>query len=210
MTEQMGFGFEQMAEEQRTAHLPSTMEEAIPFYRKLIERHHEAMMAGDVGKSMAIREEARDLAVKLNGGTNLGICGGPDAPACVLERETAAPKGVVPLWGQLGDFVVDVRGIPIRIEQDGIYGIGAGTGTLLGFETRAVDNKRPFISNTGYRSFIGIHGDLPPGMTPDMVAAKVIEAHIDRELKGKLQKIERSYVEREMERRNTRQKENER
>ena len=38
-------------------------------------------------------------------------------------------------------------------------------------------------------------------MTPDAVAAEVIKAHIDKELKGKLQKIERNYVEREMERR---------
>jgi hypothetical protein len=107
----------------------------------------------------------------------------------------------VPLWGQLGDFVIDVRGLPVRIEQDGILGIGAGTGTLLGFETHAVDYNRPFISNTGYRSFIGVHGNMPAGMTPDSVAAEVIKAHIDKELKGKLQKIERSYVEREVARR---------
>jgi len=30
-------------------------------------------------------------------------------------------------------------------------------------------------------------------MTPDAVAAEVIKAHIDKELKGKLQKIERNY-----------------
>lgn len=199
--QQMGFGFDQMLEEQRTAHIPSSMEEAIPFYRNLIERHHEAMMDGDVQKTMAIRGEAQDLAIKLNGGTLLGISGGPDAPASVLERETAAPKGTIPLWGQLGDFEINVRGIPVRIEQDGIYGIGAGTGALLGFETHAVDYNRPFISNTGYRSFIGVHGNMPRGVTPDAVAAEVIKAHIDQQLKGKLQKIERSYVERELERR---------
>lgn len=209
-SEQLGFGFDEMAEEQRTAHLPSTMEEAIPYYRKLIERHHEAMMAGDVEKTMAIRDEAQDLAVKLNGGKLLGICGGPDAPARVLERETAAPPGTIPLWGQEGSFTIDVRSIPVRIEQDGIFGIGASTGTLLGFETHAVDYNRPFISNTGYRSFIGLHGNLPAGMTPDTVAAEVIKTHIDKELKGKLQKIERSYVERETARRaenNNQQKE---
>jgi hypothetical protein len=53
------------------------MDEGIPYYRKLIERHHEAMLAADVEKTMAIRGEAQDLAVKLNGGKLLGICGGP-------------------------------------------------------------------------------------------------------------------------------------
>ena len=38
----------------------------------------------------------------------------------------------------------------------------ADTGTLLGFETHAVDYNRPLIRNTGYRSLIGVHGNLPP------------------------------------------------
>ena len=199
--QQLGFGFDEMAEEQRTAHIPSTMDEAIPFYRKLIERHHAAMIAGDVDKTMAIREEAQDLAVKLNGGTLMGICGAPDAPACVLERDTAAPPGTVPLWGQEGDFTIDFRGIPVRIEQDGIFGIGAGFGPHLGFGAHAVDYQRPFISETGYRSFLGIHGDMPVGMTPDVLAGEAIKAYVDKECKGKLRKIDGSHVEREMARR---------
>ena len=199
--QQLGFGFDEILREQETAHLPSTIEEAIPYYRKLIERHNEAMLAGDVEKTMAIRGEAQDLAVKLNGGELLGICGGPDAPACVLERETAAPPGAVPLWGQEGTFTIDFRTIPVRIEQDGMFGIGASSGNFLGFGAHAVDYNRPFISETGYRSFMGIHGDVPAGMTPDMVAGEAIKAYVDKECKGKLRKIERSYVEREMERR---------
>lgn len=91
--QQLGFGFEEMAEEARVAHLPDTMEAAIPYYRALIERHHAAMMAGDAATAAKIRDEADDLAIKLNGGTNLGILGGDDAPGRVLERETAAPAG---------------------------------------------------------------------------------------------------------------------
>jgi hypothetical protein len=198
--EQLGFGFDEMAEEQRTAHIPSTMEEAIPYYRKLIQRHHEAMMAGDVEKTMAIRGEAHDLAVKLNGGKP-GICGGPDAPACVLERETAAAPGTVPLWGQEGSFTIDFRSIPVRIEQDGMFGIGASIGNFLGFGAHAVDYHRPFISETGYRSFMGIHGDVPAGMMPDMVAGEAIRTYVDRECKGKLRRIDATHVEREIARR---------
>ena len=34
-----------------TAHLPGTMEEALPFFRGLLERHHAAMLAGDADRS---------------------------------------------------------------------------------------------------------------------------------------------------------------
>ena len=199
-SEQLGFGFDEMAEEQRTAYIPSTMEEAISIYCGLLEKHNAAMIAGDEETTMKLRKEAGDLAVKLNGGTSFGVCAGPDAPAKVLERETAAPEGTVPLWGQKGSFTIDFRRIPVRIEQDGLFGIGT-YGPLIGFGARAVDYNRPFISNTGFRSFLGVHGTMPVGMTPADVAGEGIKAHVDKELKGKLQKIERSYVEREMERR---------
>jgi hypothetical protein len=194
-------GFDEMLREQETAHLPANMEAAIPYYRQLIERHNEAMLAGDLEKTMSIRSEAEDLAVKLNGGKLLGICGGPDAPACVLERETASPPGTVPMWGQEGTFTIDVNGMKVRIEQDGMFGVGTGPMFWPGFGAHAVDYQRPFISETGYRSFIGCQADIVAGITPDAFAREIIQAHIQRDCKGKLRKIERSYVEREMTRR---------
>jgi len=198
--EQLGFGFDQMAEEQRTAHLPSTMEEAIPYYRKLIERHHAAMLAGDIPVAMKIREEAHDLAYKVNGG-DTAIKGGPDAPAYVLDRATAAPAGTLPMWGQTGEFTINVGTMPVRIEQEGIFGIGTSSGVWLGFGAHAVDFQKPFLSQTGYRSFLGCHAEMVPGMTPDVFARDMIDAYVQRECKGKLRQIERSYVEREMARR---------
>jgi len=198
--QQLGFGFDEMLEEQRTAHIPSTMEEAIPYYRKLIERHHEAMLAGDIPAAMKIREEAHDLAVKVNGG-DVGICADADAPAYVLERATAAPAGTVPMWGQTGEFTIKVGATPVRIEQDGIFGTGAFYVPWPGFSANAVDYQKPFISETGYRSFIGCHVDPVPGMTPDVFASRMIQGYVDKECKGKLRKIERSYVERELDRR---------
>jgi hypothetical protein len=200
-SEQLGFGFDEMLREQETAHLPGTMADAIPYYRKLIERHNEAMLAGDIEKTMAIREEAQELAVKLNGGTLLGICGGPDAPACVLERETDAQPGTVPMWGQEGSFTIDVNGMKIRIEQDGMFGTGTGSMFWPGFGAHAVDYDKPFLSETGYRSFHGAQGSAAPGITPDRYAEEMIRAYMQRECKGRPRKIANSYVEREMARR---------
>src|SRR5580698_1327560 len=121
--QQLGFGFDEMLREQETAHLPNTMEEAIPYYRKMLERHHAAMIAGDIPEAMKILEEASALATKLNGNDPCGIsC--RDGPGGILERETAAPAGTVPMWGQEGNFIIDVNGMKVRIEQDGLFGIG--------------------------------------------------------------------------------------
>lgn len=143
---QLGFGFDQMLEEQRTAGLPSTMEDAVPFYRALIERYHAAMIAGDAEGTMALRDEAHDLAIKLNGGTLLGICGGPDAPGNVLERAAGAEPGAIPLWGQEGSFIIDVNGLKVRIEQFGIFGVSTAPMCWPGFGAHAVDYQRPFLS----------------------------------------------------------------
>jgi hypothetical protein len=198
--EQLGFGFDEMAEEQRTAHIPSTMEEAIPYYRKLIERHDAAMLAGDIPAAMKIRQEAHDLAYKVNGG-DAAIKSGPDAPAYVLERATVAAEGEVPKWGQTGAFTINVGTMPVRIEQEGMFGIGAGFSIWPGFGAHAVDYQKPFLSETGYRSFLGCHGEMVPGITPDGFAREMIDAYVKRECRGRLRKIERGYVEREMERR---------
>lgn len=142
--------------ERETGHLPDTMEEALPFYRDLIRQHHCAMLAADVDEAMDLREEARKLALRLNAGEP-GIIAGDDAPGCVLERETAASPGTVPLWGQTGAFVINVAGMRVHIEQDGIFGIGCGFSLWPGFSTHAVELEKPFLSPTGYRSFLGIY-----------------------------------------------------
>ena len=42
--------------ERETGHLPGTMDEALPFFRELLSRHHERMMAADVEAVMALRD----------------------------------------------------------------------------------------------------------------------------------------------------------
>ncbi|PQO22463.1 hypothetical protein C2I36_13030 [Rhodobacteraceae bacterium WD3A24] len=178
--------------ERETAHLPGAMDEAIPFYRGLFAAHHAAMMEADVDEVMALREEAHKLALRLNNGAP-GIIAGEDAPGCVLESKTAADPGSVPLWGQAATFEITVRGMPVRIELDGMFGIGAPCVYWPGFAAHAVDYDAPFVSETGYRSFLGIHADPVPDLTPDAFAARIIEAHIDNGLKGRLEEIAERY-----------------
>lgn len=181
--------------ERRTAHLPGTMEEALPFYRAMLERHHAAMMAADTKETMRLREEAHDLAVKLNGGDG-GILAHADAPGYVLGRETAAPEGAEPLWGQQGAFIVAVGCMRIWIEMDGLFGICSSHCYWPGFSAHAVDWDRPFLSPTGYRSYLGIYAEPQAGVSPASFAQGICARHIAKELRGKALAIEPRYRER--------------
>lgn len=61
----------------------------------------------------------------------------------------AAKPGYVPAWGQSGDFLITVNGVRARVEFDC---------QLIGmmnphFQFHIIDFDRPFISETGYKSF---------------------------------------------------------
>ncbi|WP_051952596.1 hypothetical protein [Methylocapsa aurea] len=197
MTAQLGFANlltdaatanERRQMDRATSHLPGTMEEALPCYRRMIERHHAAMQTAAINEAMSIREEAHLLAAKLNGGT-CGIIAGPDAPGCILERESAAPPDSAPLWGQAGEFVVTVGAMRVRIELHGMFGIGSTFCLFPGFYAHAVDRDRPFLSETGFRAFFGVSGQLIPGLTTADFVRETIAAHVRQELKGRLSSI---------------------
>ena len=181
--------------EQKYAHLPSTMADAVPFLWELLDEHHAAMVAGLADETMWCREEARNLAVHLNGG-RAGILADEASPGCVLARETSAAPGTVPAWGQKGSFIVTVAGMRVRIEIEGIFGLFAAWSFWPSFSAHAVDPGRPFISETGYRSFLSVRLAPLPGLLPDSFAAEAIEAHLRQEMKGKLVAIEPRYRDR--------------
>jgi hypothetical protein len=174
------------------AHLPGSYDDAIPFFRALTHRHHAAMLAADVATVMQLREEAHLLATKLNN-FEPGILAGDDAPGCVLDRATRAPKGDVPIWGQSGSFLIDLDGMHVRIAMDGIFGLASNVYHWLGFGAYAVDYDKPFLSETGFRSFIAINAELQPGYMPDRFAREIIAAQIRIENKGKLVAIKPEY-----------------
>lgn len=174
-------------EREAHAHLPGTMEDALPYFRALLERHHAAMVDGDLDAVNRLRGEAHDLAYKLNN-FEPGILADEDAPGYVLARLTHAQEGQVPLWGQTGSFEIRHKTMRVRIEMEGLLGICASA-AWLGFAAHAVEKKKLFLSETGYRSFLGVGGALCPGYTPGTFAACIIAAHVERDLKGTLRKI---------------------
>ncbi len=189
---QLSFGeeFEAAAFEQRTAHLPDGLPAAIPYFRNLIDRHHEALLAGDLDAAQRINDEAHDLALKLNGGDS-AILADDDSSGHVLERETAAPEGEVPKWGQTGAFVVSVDAMRVRVVMEGVLGLAAAP--LPSFVVMAIDYDEPFLSETGFKSFLGYSLVLATGALPDEHARSVIGTYVRERLKGKLYRIEARY-----------------
>lgn len=179
-------------EVQAHAHLPCTMDEALPYYRTLIEKHHVAMLDGDFDTVMRLRNEAHDLAYKLNGFTP-GIIADEDSPGSMLDRLTRAPDDQIPQWGQSGSFVITVGPLRVRIEMDSLFGICGLHTSWIGFGAHAVDLDKPFLSETGFRSFLGVGGALCSGYTTDSFARAVIEVHLAKELRGKLRAIDARY-----------------
>ncbi|WP_298242055.1 hypothetical protein [uncultured Bradyrhizobium sp.] len=178
--------------ERKAAHLPTSMHEGVPFFRGLLKRHHAAMLAADLASITAIKDEAELLALKLNG-FEYGYLADVDSSGCMLDRLTRAPKDTVPLWGQSGSFEITIGTTRVRIDMEGLYGIAGSCCVWPGLFAHAVRRDEPFISETGYRSFLGLGGDLVPGLTPDAFARAVVEQHIKRAMKGKLVAIKPEY-----------------
>jgi hypothetical protein len=182
--------FDAAAEEVRTQHLPNVVEDAIRYYRSLIDQHHAAILILNFAEARNLHGEAHDLAVKLNAGEP-GILAHREAPAYVLQHATQAPPGSVPLWGQTGNFIVEPQpDLRVRIEMDGIFGIAADP--IPGFSAHVVEPQKRFISPTGYRSFLGL--DLStPGTAVDGFVCEAIRAYIRDSLNGRLLRLDEPY-----------------
>ena len=72
----------------------------------------------------------------------------------------------------------------------GMFGIGSTFCLLPGFYAHAVDRDRPFLSETGFRTFLGVSGQLVPGLTTADFVRETIAAHVRSELKRRLLPIE--------------------
>ena len=114
----------------------------------------------------------------------------------VLMRETVAPSGTVPMWGQAGNFTITIGDMPVHIVMDGMIGASAGMSVWPGFSANVVERDKPFLSQTGYRSFLSVHANMRPGLTPDVFAREAIETYIKTECKGRLRSVKAEYRDR--------------
>jgi N6-adenosine-specific RNA methylase IME4 len=112
------------------AGLPDDIDGMIADYRVTLQRRHDAILGPEFqhieGTAISGKREeivAREtkrlerLQVKANGGTNFGMST-EESPAERLRRETAAPIGQVPMWGQRGMFEVAIGDTSAIVTHD--------------------------------------------------------------------------------------------
>lgn len=124
--------------------LPDDRESLLAEARLTVTSFDDACCAGDRDGAKAVRELQDAIVWKLNGGTFSGSKCGPDGGWIVFEEHNRAAPGVVPLWGQSGEWVVSVDGMRVRVEKRG--------GDL---SLHVVDYDKPFLSQTGFWSCLG-------------------------------------------------------
>src|SRR5262245_26185190 len=157
------------------AQLPEQLDRAVPLVLSYLRDLDACVKREDIDGARRFGDACEQLANRLNGGTNFGVLA-EDGAGTLLEERTRATEGTIPLWGQVGSFVVTVKGCRVRVELDGVFGI-----SFPAFGAHAVDWHKPFISETGFRSFLIGHHDTGfayPG-TPDQWAAAALLDYIE-------------------------------
>lgn len=170
--------------------MPSEFTDGVAYYRDLIAEHHDAMMRSDVAVVMKLRKRASALAQRLNG-DQLGYLVEGAAGSLLIE-ETKAADGVIPLWGQHGNFIIEVHSMRVRIALDGMLGICSSSMYWPGFSTHIVDKDKPFLSETGYRSFLGLNMAAAPDLTPELFISSVVASYIAETRKSSRRKAQQA------------------
>lgn len=106
-----------------------------------------AVLADDEAAATAAGDRYEAAVWKLNGGTFFGCRADQDSAGRVIDRQCRAVPGVVPMWGQAGEFAIEVDGIRALVKVSDGFGVGRAQ-----YSFYALDLDRPFISETGYRS----------------------------------------------------------
>lgn len=145
--------------------------------RRALQLFDDAIRAEDLLAMTAASDQYQAVVWKMNGNTFFG-CECPEGASSLIRHALNAEPGQVPIWGQRGEFLVDVAGVRVVVVANG------GTGGLsLRFCMHAASATGPFISETGYRSLCGTPVVL--GSTVDEAAAIWIQA-ILAEKKGRV------------------------
>lgn len=127
-----------------------------------------AVLAGNLDSLKAQDDALAAVATKLNGGVVRGALG-DDGPLAAIIARKAPPLGQVPLWGQDGEFLLEVEGIRIRVRAR-----SSSLNVVLHVDLNVVDLDQLFISETGYRSTY-IWADRSLGLTVDQAVRRDVE-----------------------------------
>jgi hypothetical protein len=185
--------FAVLEHQQRIAHFPPATDypACSRFYAGILDRYDAAMMSADTAAAIEVKDECELFrehvyeALQDQPSTCLAGVSGQ------LSKDNRAADGTVPKWGQEGTFTITVASVPVRIEVGHLCGIGMyGENLLPHFSIHIVDKHRNFLSHTGYRSFFLNMQDTEPGVTLADAIGRILRDHVQRDLKGKLERYD--------------------
>jgi hypothetical protein len=104
----------------------------------------------------------------------------------VLVRKEAHALAFHPNGGDAG-ILAGPEAVGCRL--DGVFGIGATALEFPGFTAHVADRDAPFLSDTGFRSFLGFTMPMTPGMTVESYIREAITHQVKTELKGQLGRV---------------------
>lgn len=144
----------------------------------MLKLFNDAMVAGSARdiETSVLRYKA--VVYRLNGDTFMG-CATDEGAGGQLLKQLAAPAGVVPGWGQAGQYLLEVDGMRLRVNVD-----PWSMGGMHSLSFHAVDASAKFISETGYLSQF-LHTDKHVGQTFGQAVRALVEQLLLGEFKPK-------------------------
>ncbi|MDP3853175.1 ParB/RepB/Spo0J family partition protein [Phenylobacterium sp.] len=131
-----------------------------------------AIRRRDTDAAGAFAEEYDQVVYAFNGGESIGSAAPRDdgrQSACAEVAEAlAAPIGEAPMYGQSGLFKLDINGMAVIVKAKGRLSKYVPGGDA---DLNIADLDAPFLSNTGYRSCLGVRG---PGTFAEGITRHIV------------------------------------
>jgi len=123
-----------------------------------LHEYDAAIRRGDTNAACAAAERYDQVVYAFNGGEASGSAApreGRPSATDVVAAALAAPDGEPPMYGQQGLFMIDINGMPVVVAARGRPSRYTPGGDV---ELHVHDLNAPFLSDTGYRSCLGLRG----------------------------------------------------
>lgn len=144
----------------------------------MLELFNDAMVAGSARDIETSALRYRAVVYRLHGDTFMGS-GTKEGAGSQLRKQLAAPAGVVPGWGQAGEYLLEVDSMRLRVVVD-----PWGINRTYSLSFHAVDASAKFISESGYLSQF-LHPDKHVGQTFGQAVRGLVEQLLQGEFKPK-------------------------
>lgn len=158
--------------------LPADRGELEQLAGDMLQLFNDAMITASTRdiETSALRYNA--VVYRLHGDTFMGS-GTKEGAGGQLRKKLAAPAGVVPGWGQAGEYLLEVDGMRLRVVVD-----PWGMNRTYSLSFHAVDASAKFISESGYLSQF-LHPDKHLGHTLGQAVRELVEQLLQGEFKPK-------------------------